>query len=80
MMQVRYDPEADAVYVDLREAQGRVRTTRIDEQRLLDYDEEGMLVGVEFLFVSRGLHLDGLPEAEYIEQLLRSFPQPAASA
>lgn len=76
-MQVRYDPEADAVYVDLREAQGRVRSRRIDEQRVLDYDERGDLVGVEFLFVSRGLSLDGLPEAQRIAEAMRSFPQPA---
>jgi uncharacterized protein YuzE len=78
-MQVRYDPEADAVYVDLREAQGRVRTRRIDEQRLLDYDEQGELVGIEFLFVSRGVHLEGLPEAERVADIMRSFPQPVGA-
>ncbi len=76
-MEVRYDPEADALYVDLQEAQGRVRTRRIDEQRLLDYDERGELVGIEFLFVSRGVSLEGLPEAERIAEAMRSFPQPA---
>lgn len=78
-MQVRYDPEADAVYVDLQEAQGRVRTRRIDEQRLLDHDERGELVGIEFLFVSRGVNLEGLPEAERIAEAMRSFPQPAGT-
>ena len=79
-MEVRYDPEADAVSVDLRGAQGRVRTRRIDEQRLLDYDERGELVGIEFLFVSRGVNLDGLPEAERIAEAMRSFPQPASAS
>lgn len=76
-MHVRYDQEADAVYVGLRSAEGHMRSRRLDEQRVLDYDEHGALVGVEFLFVSRGLRVDGLPESDRIADLLRSFPQPA---
>jgi uncharacterized protein YuzE len=79
-MQVSYDNEADALSIRLREAVGRVRTRRIDEQRLLDYDEHGDLVGIEILFVSRGVNLEGLPEAARIAEVMRSFPQPSAAS
>jgi uncharacterized protein YuzE len=76
-MQVSYDNEADALSIRLREAVGRVRSRRIDEQRILDYDEQGDLVAIEILFVSRGVNLEGLPEAERIADVMRSFPQSA---
>jgi uncharacterized protein YuzE len=79
-VQIRYDPEADAVYVRLREPEGRVRSKRLDHARIVDYDEGGEVVGVELLFVSAGVHLDGLPEEARIAEAMRSFPQPARSA
>lgn len=77
-MQVSYDEEADAMYVRFRPRAGHIRSTRIDEQRVVDRDDEGV-VGVEFLFVNRGVRLDGLPESERIAEAMRSFPQPAAA-
>ncbi len=74
-MQVSYDEEADAMYVRFRPREGHIKSTRIDEQRVLDRDDAG-IVGVEFLFVSRGVNLEGLPEAEHIAEAMRSFPQP----
>ena len=66
-MQVRYDPEADAIYVSLREHDGQVRSRNAgDWRRVVDYDEAGETVGVELLAVSTGLDLDGLPEADAI--------------
>ena len=79
MIQIRYDPEADAVYAKLREAEGRVTTQQIDDVRLVDYDESGAVVGVELLFVSGGVDLRGLPEAERIAEAMRSFSQLAPS-
>jgi uncharacterized protein YuzE len=76
-MHVSFDPEADAVYVDLREPHGRVRTRELDRRRRVDYDERGDVCGVEFLFVSDGIDLTDVPEAERIRQVLKAFPQPA---
>ncbi len=73
-MLVTYDPEADAVDVKLCEASGPIRSKRLDEQRIIDYDGEGNVVAVEFLFVSKGIDLDGVPEADRIAAALRSFP------
>jgi uncharacterized protein YuzE len=75
-MQVSYDTEADALYVRFREAHGVLRTETVDDFRMIDRDDEGV-VGVELHQVSRGLDLAGLPEAEEIARAIRSMPQPA---
>jgi len=75
-MQVSYDTEADAIYVRFREPRGSVRTESIDDLRMVDRDDEGV-IGVELLAVSRGLNLTGLPEADRIAVAIRSIPQPA---
>ncbi len=75
-MQVRYDPEADAIYVSLREPDGQLRSRNAgDWRRVVDYDEAGEPVGVELLAVSTGLDLDGLPEADAISAAIRAFPR-----
>ncbi len=78
MMQVSYDQEADAMYVRFRPRTGQITSTRIDEQRVLDRDDDGV-VGIEFLFVSRGVHVDGLPDAARIAEAIRSIPQPVGA-
>ncbi len=77
-MQIQYDPEADAIYVALQTPHGLVKGDRIDERRTVCYDERGQMVGVEFLFVSKGIDLDRMPEAEEIHEALRTFPRAAA--
>ncbi len=73
MIQFSYDPEADAVYISFGEPEGRVRPKELDRRRHVDYDDAGALVGIEFLFVSKGMDLDGVPEAERVRDLLRSL-------
>ncbi len=79
MKQVEFDPEADAVYVRLRERQGLVQSERIDEQRIIHYDEAGQVIGIEFLFVSRGIATDGLPDEDEVRALLRSMKELAVA-
>ena len=75
-MEVRYDPEADAIYVALRDHGGQVRSRNEgDWRRVVDYNEAGEPVGVELLAVSTGIDLDGLPEAEAIGAAIASFPR-----
>ncbi len=74
-MYVQYDPDADAVYVKLRAHEGRTRGRRLDDRRVVHYDAEGNVVAVELLFVSQGMDLKGLPEADRVRDLLGSFPQ-----
>lgn len=75
-MHVQYDSEADAVYVRLREPIGDVKSRRVDDARIVDYDAEGHVVGVELLDASHGIDLEGLPEADAIAEAIRSFPRP----
>ena len=45
-MKVRYDPEADILYVLIKE--GKVNDTEeIDEDLFVEYDENGNIVGIE---------------------------------
>ena len=51
---------------------------RIDERRTVCYDERDEVIGVEFLFVSKGIDLSEMPEADRIQAALRTFPRAAA--
>jgi uncharacterized protein YuzE len=77
-MKLKYDRIADAAYVTVRP--GRVASTeRIDALRLVDYDQAGRVLRIEFLdFRRSGADLSGLPYAEQIESLL--FPQAGTKA
>ena len=46
-MKVRYDPEADALYIELKAA--TVTTKRLDQDIAVDYDSEGHVAGIEIL-------------------------------
>lgn len=74
-MHIDYDQEADALYVQFREATGQVVSHRLDHRRAVDRDDLGE-VGVELLFVSRGVDLSGLPRSVEIAEALRSIPRP----
>jgi len=68
-MKIRYDKEADAIYILLSEkpyAYGK----DLDEERRIDYDANGNPRGVELLCVSTGVITDDLPNRAEIEQAL----------
>ena len=49
-MKIRYDPDADTVYIRLSDEV--VKTTRkIDHNTILDYGKNGKVIGIELLFV-----------------------------
>ena len=76
---VTYDSEADALYVQLLSTEdGVFGTDDIDYLRYVDYDEGGHVIGVEFLGVSRGIDLTGVPEAARVAEAIRSLPKVAA--
>ncbi|MCC7353034.1 MAG: DUF2283 domain-containing protein [Anaerolineae bacterium] len=51
-MKIEYDPQADALYVELR--QGEVRDTlEVGKNLFVDVDEKGEALGIEILYVSR---------------------------
>jgi uncharacterized protein YuzE len=52
MMQINYDPQADAIYIRLRE--GEVdNTLPVGQYIYADVDENGVPLGLEILFASR---------------------------
>ena len=60
-MQVRYDSEADAVFLVLRQPEGGEKGgQRLDERRYRHFDQAGDVFAYEFLFVSGGISLDGI--------------------
>jgi uncharacterized protein YuzE len=53
-MQIDYDPQADAIYIRLRD--GEVDDTqKVSEYIYVDVDEAGTPLGLEILFASRVL-------------------------
>lgn len=70
-MRLTIDPQADAAYVYIIE-QAVKRSSELDEQRVLDFNESGDIVGIEFLGVSHGVDLDGLP---FRDQLCKLFDE-----
>ncbi len=46
-MKVRYDSEADALYIELEAT--TVTTKRLDQDIAVDYDAEGKIAGIEIL-------------------------------
>lgn len=66
----RYDPEADAAYVRLSNGKCDV-TEELDDRRNIDYDADGSVHGIEFLYVSDGIDLTAIPRAAEIDAALR---------
>lgn len=53
----------------------------VDDRRNVDYDADEEPIGVEFLCVSGGISLDGVPRADQIARALQAFaPSIAALA
>ena len=72
-MQIDYDPEADAIYVQLRS--GEVDDTlAIGKYIYVDVDQEGVPLGLEILFAGRVLAGQDLTS---VTVNLNRVPQPA---
>ena len=70
-MSLEYDEATDSLYIHLREGIPRAFGRNLDDTRYVDFGPDGKPIGVELLSVSKGVKLDGLPEAEAIADLLR---------
>ena len=51
-MRLEFDPQADAVYLELTEAEVE-ESKEIQPGIIMDYDAEGRVVGIEVLYVSK---------------------------
>ncbi len=70
MLKVKYDQEADALYITLRDAPWSY-TRSLGELRNIDYSADGAPIGVELLHASKGVDLTDVPEAGPIGDALR---------
>ncbi len=72
-MQIDYDPEADAIYVRLRD--GEVDDTlEAGKYVYVDVDSEGVPLGLEILFAGRML---GQKDLTRVTVSISRIPQPA---
>ena len=78
---VRYDREVDVLYVDLRDRGPAdvAHTVELGGGRQVDYDNDGNVLGVEFLAAGRGVDLEGVPQAEEVREALHSVAGFAAA-
>ena len=58
-MKIRYSPDVDALYISLREAD-IVESDEISNGLIVDYDEDGDVVGIEILWLSEKVDVDQL--------------------
>lgn len=49
-MKIRYDPDADALYIKFKDLEID-HTKEIDKNTVVDFDKEGLVIGMEILFV-----------------------------
>jgi uncharacterized protein YuzE len=73
-MKITYDPEADALYIQLREAQP-ADSLDIEEGVTVDLDSEGHMIGLEVLDASKRMTPEELANIHYVFLLLVSLPE-----
>jgi len=68
-VKLEYDERADAIYVPMATAEWH-HQVNLDDRRILDYNENGLLIGIELLGVSNGIDVEGLPETTLLAKAL----------
>ena len=56
-MKIEFDPEADAAYLELIDGEV-ARTEQIESGIISDFDENGRLLGLEILYISKRSSLE----------------------
>jgi len=62
MMKLKYDPEADALYIKLVEGDHEVRTINLTDEIALDFASGEVLVGIEILDAKEVIGKGDLPK------------------
>ena len=71
-MKIEYDRSVDAAYFSFSVA-ASARQEKLDDARIIDYDADGEVVGVEFITPSLGMDLTGVPKAIEIAREARKL-------
>lgn len=77
-MKITYDPEADALYIELRGARP-ADSLDIEEGVSVDLDSEGHIIGLEVLDASKRMSPHELASVSYENLLLTAAAEPGAS-
>jgi uncharacterized protein YuzE len=72
-MKITYDPEADALYIALRDVQP-ADSVDVEEGVTANLDGEGHIIGLEVLDASKRMTLEELTNVSYENLLLASTP------
>ena len=72
-MYVTYDDEADVLYVRYREEGEYAFSRDHGDGRYVEYDVDGLPMGVELIGASRGVDISGLPDADEIARGIRGL-------
>jgi uncharacterized protein YuzE len=81
-VQLRYDSEADVIFLTLRAAEGgESGGQRLDDTRVAHLDQAGHVFAYEFLSVSRGVSLAGIDveDASRIREAIKPVTQLAVA-
>lgn len=68
-MELEHDTDADAVYVHIR-AIPYAGGLDLDDDRRIDYGDDGLPIGIELLSVSAGVNVAGLPHEDELAKVL----------
>lgn len=69
-MRMDLDPDADAIYINLRDLPHSF-SEEIGDSRIVDYAADEQPIGIELLNVSFGVDVRDLPEQEAVTRLLQ---------
>jgi uncharacterized protein YuzE len=73
MLTIGRDNQADAVFIEFESGTAGY-AEQLDDDRIVDYSANpGRPIGVSLHNVSQGVLLEGLPESDLVEQLLRGL-------
>ena len=74
-MRITYDPEADALYISLRDVSA-ADSLDVEDGVTVDLDEKGHIIGVEILDASERLTPEELTNVSYENLLLAASKAP----
>ena len=70
-MEITYDKEADAMYIEFRNGQFH-SNKKIDDFTIIDLDEEGNILGIELLDVSKRIPIESLSNVRFKNLTVKS--------
>ena len=71
-MEINYDKDADAMYIELRNGKF-AKNKKVNEDIILDLDKQGKVLGIELLSVSKNLPNEVLSEI-HVKNLVALTP------